>query len=152
MLDSNNYSTYYFSTKPLLPATKKEALPAHHHNNVIYQFMCNCAGQYVGHTSQRLQECIKQHISRSIRNYHSSQDCSNLSHACKTNSTSQVIAHYSAIGQHLLKKPFCASQYTDTKFSIFVEDVLLSTSLLLKLLLSNFFNLIYVDTRNFYMV
>ena len=80
-----------FTTRPLLPAIKKDVLPAHHHNNVIYQFVCHC--EYIGCTSQRLQECIKQHVSRSIRNYHSSQYCYNLSHACKKNSTSQVTAH-----------------------------------------------------------
>ena len=94
-----------FTTRPLLPTTKKNVLPAHHHNNVIYQFVCHCNSRYVEHTSQRLQERIKQHIPRLIRNHHSSQDRSNLSHACKKNSTSQIIAHNSAIGQHLLEKP-----------------------------------------------
>ena len=94
-----------FTTRPLLPTTKKDILPAHHHNNVIYQFVCDCNSQYVGRTSQRLQEHIKQHVPRSIRNHHSSQDRSNLSCACKKNSTSQIITHDSAIGQHLLKNP-----------------------------------------------
>ena len=98
-------------------ATKKDVLPAHHHNNVIYQFVCHCNNWYVRHTSQRLQECIKQHVSRSIKNHHFSH--STLSHASKKNSTSEIIIHDSAIGQHLLKNPFCASQCSDTKFSIF---------------------------------
>ena len=46
---------------------------------------------------------------------------SNVSHTCKTNSTSQIIAHDSAIGQHFLENPFCASQYSDAKFSIFAQ-------------------------------
>ena len=109
-----------FTTRPL-PAIKKDVLLAHHHNNVIYQFVCHCDSQYVGHTSQRLQECIKQHVPRSIKNHHSSQDCSNLSHACKKNSTFQIITHDSAIGQHFLENPPCASQYSDTKFSILTQ-------------------------------
>ena len=48
--------------------------------------------QLVGHTSHRLQEHIKQHVSKPIRNHHSCPDCSNLSCACKTNSSSQIIA------------------------------------------------------------
>ena len=56
-------------------------------------------------------------IFRSISNCHFFQDRSNLSRACKTNSTSQIIAHDSAIGQHLLENPL-ASQYIDTKLSI----------------------------------
>ena len=77
------------TTRSLLPTTKKDVLPSHHHNNVIYQFVCHCDSWYVGHTSQRLQERIKQHVSRSIRKHHSSQDRSNLFHACKKNGTYQ---------------------------------------------------------------
>ena len=51
-------NTYCFITRPLLSETKKNVLPAHHHNNVIYQFVCHCDSRYVGRTSQRLQERI----------------------------------------------------------------------------------------------
>ena len=50
-----------FTTRQLLPATKKDVLPSHHQNNVIYQFVCHCDSRYVGRTSQRLEERIKQH-------------------------------------------------------------------------------------------
>ena len=139
-----------FTTRPFLPRTKKDLLLAHHHNNVIYQFLCHCHSRFVGRTSQRLQERIKQHVSRSIKNHHSSQDLSNLSRACKKNSTSQVTAHDSAIGQHLLENlPVPANTVTPNSLSL-PEDVLLSTSPLLKLRLSNLFNLISVETRNFF--
>jgi len=52
-----------FMTRQLLPATKEDVLPSHHQNNVIYQFLCHCDSRYVGRTSQRLEERIKQHIS-----------------------------------------------------------------------------------------
>ena len=54
-----------FNTRQLLPAIKKDVLPSHHHSNVIYQFVCHCDSRYVGRTSQRLEERIKQHIPRS---------------------------------------------------------------------------------------
>ena len=38
-------------------------LPSHHHSNVIYQFVCHCDSRYVGRTSQRLEEQIKQNVS-----------------------------------------------------------------------------------------
>ena len=99
-----------FTTRPLLPATKKIVLPSHHHNNVIYvSIVCHCDSRYAGRTSQRFQESIKQHVPRLIKNSHSSKDRSNLSHACRKNSTSQVTAHDSAIGQHLLENPPCGS-------------------------------------------
>ena len=59
-----------------------------------------------------------QHVIRLIKNHHSFQDRSNLFRACKTNSTSQIIANESAIEQHILENPFCASQFSDTKFCI----------------------------------
>ena len=48
-----------FTTRQLLPATKKDVLPSHHQNNVIYQFVCHCDSRYVGRTSQRFDERIK---------------------------------------------------------------------------------------------
>ena len=59
---------FIFNTQQLLPATKKDVLPSHHHSNVIYQFLCHCDSRYVGRTFQRLKERIKQHIPRSITN------------------------------------------------------------------------------------
>ena len=112
--------------------------------------VCHCDSKYVGRTSQRLQKRIKQHVPRLIRNHDVSQNCSNLSHACKKN-TSQIIANDSAIGHHLLENPPCASQYIDTNYPC-PKNVLLFTTLLLKLRLSNLFNPIFVDTRNFFTV
>ena len=57
-----------FNTRQLLPAIKKDVLPSHHHSNVIYQFVCHCDNRYVGRTSQRLEERIKQRDPRSIAN------------------------------------------------------------------------------------
>jgi len=45
-----------FTTRQLLPATKKDVLPSHHQNNVIYQSVCHCDSRYVGCTFQRLEE------------------------------------------------------------------------------------------------
>ena len=96
--------------------TEKDVLPARHYNNVIYQFVCHCDSQYVGRTSQRLQD-----VSRPIRNHHFSRCRSYRFRACKTDRPFQIIAHDSAIGQHLLENPSCASQYSDAKFSVLVR-------------------------------
>ena len=42
-------------------------MPALQKSNVIYQFSCHCDSRYVGRTSQRLQDRIKQHVPKSIR-------------------------------------------------------------------------------------
>ena len=78
-----------FNTRQLLPAIKKDALPSHHHSNVIYQFVFHCDSRYVGRTSQRLEERIKQHVPRSIANPPASPNRQSLSHSCKANTRPQ---------------------------------------------------------------
>ena len=102
-----------FTTRPLFPSTKKDVLPAHHHNNIIYQFVCHCDSRCVKRTSQSLQERIWQHAFRSIRNHHSSQYRSNFSCACKTNRASQIIAHDSLNNATLAPKDRFANVYVD---------------------------------------
>ena len=74
-----------FNTRQLLPAIKKDVLPSHHHSNVIYQFLCHCDSRYVGRTSQRLEERIKQHVPKSITNPRTSANRQSLSRSCKNN-------------------------------------------------------------------
>ena len=57
---------FVYSTNELLSATNKDVLPALQKSNVIYQFSCHCDSRYVGGTSQRLQDRIKQHVPKSI--------------------------------------------------------------------------------------
>ena len=106
-----------FTTRQLLPATNKDLLPSHHHSNVIYQFVCHCDSQYVGRTSQRLEERIKQHVPRSIANPPASHNSQSLSRSCKANIRPQQF-HEFAIGQHLLDNAQCAPHYNKDKFSI----------------------------------
>ena len=93
-----------FTTRSLLPATKKDVLPAHLHNNVIYQFVYYCDSRYVKRTSQWLQECIKQLVSRLIKSHHFSRDRSNLSCPCKTNSTSLKLSSITLLLDSILWK------------------------------------------------
>ena len=51
-----------FTTRRLFNTCKKDVLPAESLSNVIYFFNCACEQSYVGRTSQRLEERIKQHI------------------------------------------------------------------------------------------
>ena len=67
----------------ILPATKKDVLPSHHHSNVIYQIVSHCDSRYVGRTSQCLEERIKQHVPRSIANLPASHNRTNSSDLAK---------------------------------------------------------------------
>ena len=56
-----------FSSQCMLPAAKKDVLPANQRSMVIYEYVCHCDSRYVGRTTQRLQERIKQHVPTAIR-------------------------------------------------------------------------------------
>ena len=62
-----------YSTNELLSAINKYVLPALQKINVIYQFSYHSDSRFVGRTSQRLQDRIKQHVPKSTRLCSSSQ-------------------------------------------------------------------------------
>ena len=107
-----------YTTRQLLPAAKKDVLPAFHQSNIVYQFLCHCDSLYVGRTSQKLQQRIKQHVPKTILQEHISQDRSTLARSCKSIRSFKAETSFSAIGQHLLQNPTCAREYKDNKFSI----------------------------------
>ena len=112
-----------YSTNELLFATNKDVLPALQKSNVIYQFSCHCDSRYVGRTSQKLQNRIKQHVPKSIRSCFSSQK--RLLPACRCKSSTQTniqsLASDLAIGLHLLQNPTCVQRYDDSRFSILAQ-------------------------------
>ena len=114
-----------YKTNQLLPVANKDVLPALQNSNVIYQFSCHCDSRYVGRTSQRLQDRIKQHVPKSIRYGTSSPKRDLPIRKCKysTKSTTQIqsLTHDSAIGLHLLRNPTCAQHYDDSMFSILAK-------------------------------
>ena len=77
--------------------------------------MCHCNSQYVGETSQRLQDRIRQHVPKSIQN-RTSQECKQSEHPGKL--ANSMLHCDSAIGNHLLHNQKCASHYTDNQFFI----------------------------------
>ena len=111
-----------YSTNELLPATKKDVLPALQKSIVMYQFSCHCDSRYVGRTSQRLQDRIKLRVPKSIRSF-SSQKRLLPARRCKssTQTNTQSLASDSAIGLHLLQNPTCAQHYDDSRFSILAQ-------------------------------
>ena len=51
-----------FTTRPAFSGRVKDVLPTTSRSNIIYQFTCSCGHTYVGRTSQRLSERMKQHL------------------------------------------------------------------------------------------
>ena len=77
--------------------------------------MCHCDSRYMGRTSQRLQERIRQHVPKSIRNRTSKE----RKQPERPGKLANSIPHCdSAIGNHLLHNQKCASHYKDNQFFI----------------------------------
>ena len=56
-----------YNTGVMLSSAKKDCVPTTQKSCVVYEFSCRCEGQYVGRTTQRLADRIKQHIPTNIR-------------------------------------------------------------------------------------
>ena len=100
-----------FFTRKMLSTVRKNVVPTKQQSMVVYQYVCSCDCRYVGRTSQRLQDRIKQHIPKAMRN-HTQSDRDLF----QSNPTS-----ISAIGQHLLNNEKCISYYSDNQFSILAK-------------------------------
>ena len=108
-----------FSSQCMLPAAKKDVLPANQKSMVIYEYVCHCDSR----TTQRLQERIKQHAPKAIRqkntliqkqgNHRSQPIKTQPNRKCKAKSKTQFEPESdSAIGQHLLESNQCARNYS----------------------------------------
>ena len=57
-----------FLTHTAFVSMRKDVLPPHHINSVIYKYTCSCGSDYIGRTSNRLELRIKQHLPARIFN------------------------------------------------------------------------------------
>ena len=103
------------TTRVMLPSAKKDSVPTTQKSCVVYEFSCRCEARYVGRTTQRLADRIKQHVPTSIRMKNTTTR-EQPPRMCK-NSISKMKSD-SAIGQHLITNPECAKTYTDDNFRI----------------------------------
>ena len=104
------------TSKRMLPVARKDVLPATQKSFVIYEYKCHCDSRYVGRTSQRLQDRIKQHVPQWLRQQLTRPRRSQPHRLCKQTDTKPDCD--SAIGQHLLDNDRCALNYDDKRFSI----------------------------------
>ena len=105
-----------FTSKRMLPVARKDVLPAIQKSFVIYEYKCHCDSRYVGRTSQRLQDRIKQHVLQWLGQQLTRPRRSQPHRSCKRTDTKPDCD--SAIGQHLLDNDRCALNYDDKRFSI----------------------------------
>ena len=60
-------SRVIFESHRMLPEVQKDVKTAINLSNVVYEFACECDARYVGRTSQRLVDRMRQHIPLAIR-------------------------------------------------------------------------------------
>ena len=104
-----------YNTRVMLPSAKKDCVATTKESYVVYEFSCRCETRYVGRTTQRLANRIKQHIHTSIRKKNNTVR-EEPPRICKKNNSK--INCESAIGQRLIANPECAETYTDDNFRI----------------------------------
>ena len=105
-----------FTSKRVLPVARKDVPPTTQKSSVIYEYKCHCDCRYVGRTSQRLQDRIKQHAPQWLRQQLTRPRRSQPHRSCKRNDTKPDCD--SAIGQHLLENDQCALNCDNQRFSI----------------------------------
>ena len=109
-----------FSTRKILPSIHKDAVPSIQQSMVVYEYVCRCDCRYVGRTSLRFEERIKQHVPNFIRR--KQQPTKILpERKCKIRSIATHQQCGSAIGLRLMQNPECALQYSNDQFSILAK-------------------------------
>ena len=93
-----------FTSKRMLPVARKDVPPITQKTFVIHEYKCHCDSRYVGGTSQRLQDRIKQHVPQCLRQQLTRPRRSQPHRSCKRNDTKPDCD--SAIGHHLLDQWF----------------------------------------------
>ena len=89
-----------FVSRQMLSASRKDVLPAIQKSSVFYDYKGHCDSRHIGRTAQRLQDRIKQHVPKWLRQHTASQRVQ-PNRACKRKQPTPECD--SAIGQHLLE-------------------------------------------------
>ena len=106
-----------FTSRHLIPAVKKDVLPASKFSNIIYELKCRCDARYVGRTTQTLTDRIKQHVPLSIRKNTIGPWIQPV-RACRKVPASIPTSCASAIGQHFIENANSAEHYNVDAFKI----------------------------------
>ena len=101
------------SVNNFTPAVK-DHIPSTNKSMVVYQFKCHCANDYVGKTTRRLIDRIKEHVPRCVRRYLDNPSGDSVKKSTLINASSK-----SSIAKHLLENhATCGRNYSDDQFKI----------------------------------
>ena len=92
-----------FQTHTAFVSMRKDVLPPHHINSVIYKYTCSCGSDYIDRTSNRLDLRIKQHLPARILNLE-------LKRGQLVNKSG------SSIADHIINSRECVADFNDSVF------------------------------------
>ena len=94
-----------FQSRTAFVSIRKDVLPPHYINSVIYKYTCSCGSDYVGRTSNRLDLRIRQHLPARILNLR-------LKRSQLANTSG------SSIAEHMINSRECVADFNVDRFSI----------------------------------
>ena len=101
-----------FLNRTAFVSMRKDVLPPHHINLVIYKYTCSCGSDYIGRTSNRLDLRIKQHFPACILNL-------------ELKRSQLVNISGSSIEDHMINSRGCVADFDVNRFSIVSRSHLL---------------------------
>ena len=104
-----------FTSKPNFPNMRKDRLPTHSANNIVYRFECYCDSKYVGQTTQTLRKRMSQHIPACMRDYIEHAKNNNLDNFTRKDKVINATKR-SAICEHLFNNNLCMINYNVDRF------------------------------------
>ena len=111
-----NVRVVYHTTRAF--SLPKERIPTHAKSNIIYSFECRqCRSRYVGKTSQRLADRIKQHVPRHVVDSICDEPKKRRGRPPRKREKPDD-DYQSAIACHLASNTDCCENYSDSDFKI----------------------------------
>ena len=121
-----------FLTRTAFVSMRKDFLPHHHINLVIYKYTCSCGSDYIGRTSNRLDLRIRQHLPARVLNLE-------LKRGQLVNTSGPSIAG------HMINSRECVADFNVDRLSILSQSHSLYHLKMLETLTFNPFNFPFMD-------
>ena len=102
-----------FTSKPNFTPATKDPITKFNKSMVVYHFKCHCGDDYVGQTSRRLGERVKEHVPLCVKEF-----IANPTYDFKDNIQLLRASKKTAISKHLLENSICGTAYNEDCFSI----------------------------------
>ena len=116
---------------------------------ISLQCTCRCDAVYVGRTSQRLEDRVKQHVPKCLLTHLRQQSSLCVENPTLSQNTLARLS-ISAIGQHLLESPLCADDFSTNQFEILERARNMLQLHVLEALHIHFANPISASKKNWY--